>query len=316
MKHRDLRDQKKQHIIVTAQSELKKILEEFRNSNKTSSLGFVPTMGNLHEGHLSLVKESIAKNDLTVISIFVNPTQFGPLEDLNLYPRTLNQDIELVKKIDSTIIVFAPSSADEVYPENSLSYILVNELGDHFCGASRPGHFKGVCTVVYHFLRIIRPDQTYLGLKDIQQFLILQKMVKDLGIPSQLNGVPTARDNDGLALSSRNQYLSKEDRLQATIFYKILKQIEEWVLAQSAILFDQIRKTQAEIISLGYTWDYLAIASYENLGPIIDLSKNNYLELNSCSPLDIKLQKGKKYVILGALRVKQTRLIDNLIIQY
>ncbi|MEN9528199.1 MAG: hypothetical protein RI932_72 [Pseudomonadota bacterium] len=172
------------------------------------SVGFVPTMGALHEGHATLVRRSAKENAITAVSIFVNPKQFGANEDLSKYPRTLEADLELCEKAGAQV-VFAPT-VDQMYPDGFATQVAVSGMGEVLCGAYRPGHFVGVCTVVLLLLNLSRADKAYFGLKDFQQFAILQRMAHDIAHPTRLVGVPTVRDNQGLALSSRNKFLDRE----------------------------------------------------------------------------------------------------------
>lgn len=191
---------------------------------KGSSIGFVPTMGALHEGHLSLLRRARAENEYVVISIFVNPTQFGPSEDLENYPRDLTGDLEKAKK-EGVDLVFAPPE-EELYPQGYSTYVSVEGLSLSLCGAFRPGHFRGVATVVLKLFNLIRPRRAYFGLKDYQQFQIIRRMVEDLNLDVEVIGCPTVREVDGLAMSSRNQYLSKEERKAATVLFRALKEAE------------------------------------------------------------------------------------------
>jgi pantoate--beta-alanine ligase len=190
-------------------------------------VGFVPTMGALHAGHAKLIETARAESDFVVVSIFVNPTQFGPSEDFNKYPRTLDADRELCAKAGADVI-FAPM-ASEMYPAGFRTLVEVPELQDQLCGASRPGHFRGVCTVVAKLFNIVQPDIAFFGQKDAQQVLIIRRMVIDLNMPIEIRTVPTVREADGLALSSRNRYLSPEDRRQAPALYQSLRQAQELV---------------------------------------------------------------------------------------
>lgn len=195
------------------------------------SVGFVPTMGTLHEGHLSLIKKSIEMCDKTVVSIFVNPIQFGPAEDLDKYPRTLDADLELCKKA-GVDLVFAPTSS-EMYPDGNilsndfLTYVVPPFFySNKLCGKTRIGHFDGVCTVVMKLFNIVQPDYAFFGQKDAQQLIIIKKMVKDLNIPVEIISCPIVRDKNGLALSSRNKYLSEEGKKEALVLNKILMNIK------------------------------------------------------------------------------------------
>ncbi|GAB1401085.1 pantoate--beta-alanine ligase [Aminivibrio sp.] len=185
------------------------------------TIGLVPTMGYLHEGHLSLVRASRRENNRTVVSIFVNPTQFGPNEDLDRYPRDELRDMELLEK-EGVDFVFAPPPEAMYLPGHSV-YVEETELSRGLCGASRPGHFRGVCTVVLKLFNIVRPERAYFGEKDFQQFTIIRRMVRDLNLPVEIRPCPIVREKDGLALSSRNAYLSPEGREAALVLSASLK---------------------------------------------------------------------------------------------
>src|SRR5690625_3567025 len=185
------------------------------------TVGLVPTMGNLHAGHMSLVKTAKQHSDKVVVSVFVNPTQFGPNEDFDTYPRTLGQDADFITQHDADLL-FAPSVA-EMYPQETYTWVEVEHLTDRLCGAKRPGHFRGVTTVVSKLLHIATPDHAYFGEKDYQQLAVLKRMVADQLFATEVVGVPTQRDAQGLALSSRNGYLSAEEKQQALALYGALE---------------------------------------------------------------------------------------------
>lgn len=184
-------------------------------------IGFVPTMGALHAGHGALIEQAVAECGFVVVSIFVNPLQFGPNEDFDRYPRTLDADVAYVRSLGAHL-VFAPS-VEEMYPEPQLTFVDVEQLTDNLCGASRPGHFRGVATVVTKLFNIVAPDAAYFGQKDAQQAAVIQRMVTDLSMPIEVVVVPTRREPDGLAMSSRNKYLSPEERKAALVLYKALQ---------------------------------------------------------------------------------------------
>ena len=183
-------------------------------------VGLVPTMGALHDGHASLIRQSVVENDFTVISIFVNPLQFGEHEDLDKYPVTLDADAELAESL-GVDLVFNPN-AREILGERMLTFVDIEELQTTLCGASRPGHFRGVCTIVSKLFNIIQPHNAYFGEKDIQQLIIIERMVKDLNIPVNIVPCPLVREPDGLAMSSRNSYLSPEERQQALVLNRAI----------------------------------------------------------------------------------------------
>lgn len=259
-------------------------------------IGFVPTMGYLHSGHLSLVSRAKAENDIVVVSIFVNPTQFGPNEDFSKYPRDLEHDQKLLERV-ATDIIFNPE-VEDMYPKVTPTRNLKADvnLSQSACGASRPGHFDGVVTVVARLFDIAQPDRAYFGLKDYQQFLVIKKMVTMENYHIEIIGCPLIREPDGLAMSSRNIYLSKIERENALILYKSLG------LAQSAInsgekdLVKIKEKIRTSILALpGTRIDYIEIADRETLQ-----SLQYYIP--------------EKAIILLAVFIGKTRLIDNLFI--
>ncbi|MCS6870068.1 MAG: pantoate--beta-alanine ligase [Anaerolineae bacterium] len=187
---------------------------------RTGTFGFVPTMGYLHEGHLELVRRANAENDHVVVSIFVNPTQFGPNEDFNAYPRDLERDLAMLSAFPD-VVVFTPS-VQEMYPQGFQTYVNVEAVSQGLEGARRPGHFRGVATVVAKLFNIVQPQRAYFGQKDAQQLAVIRQMVRDLAFPIEIVGVPTVRASDGLALSSRNSYLTPEERAAAPVLYRAL----------------------------------------------------------------------------------------------
>ncbi|HBF69599.1 MAG TPA: pantoate--beta-alanine ligase, partial [Thermotoga sp.] len=212
--------------IIETIEEMKKFSEEMREKKKT--IGFVPTMGYLHEGHLSLVRRARDENDVVVVSIFVNPTQFGPNEDYERYPRDFERDRKLLEK-ENVDCIFHPS-VEEMYPPDFSTYVEETKLSKNLCGRSRPGHFRGVCTVVTKLFNIVKPHRAYFGQKDAQQFRVLRRMVRDLNMDVEMIECPIVREPDGLAMSSRNVYLSPEERQQALSLYQSLKIAENLYL--------------------------------------------------------------------------------------
>jgi pantoate--beta-alanine ligase len=206
--------------IVRTIAEMKAVSRERRERGER--IGLVPTMGYLHEGHLSLVRECRAHTDATVVSVFVNPVQFGPKEDLRSYPMDLERDAALLER-EGVDIVFHPEPSD-MYPEGYRTYVEVEDLQDRLCGRSRPGHFRGVCTVVLKLFNIVRPGVAFFGWKDAQQVIILRKMAADLDLDVRIEALPLVRDADGLALSSRNSYLSAEERKAAPVLSRSLEE--------------------------------------------------------------------------------------------
>ena len=236
------------------------------------SIGFVPTMGALHEGHISLVRRARAHATLVVVSIFVNPLQFGPSEDFARYPRTLEADCALLEP-EGVEIVFAPTT-EQMYPTDATSVVYVEGLSERLDGRSRPGHFRGVSTVVAKLFHIVEPDCAVFGQKDAAQVAVLRRMVHDLNMPIDLVVAPTARDADGLALSSRNAYLTPDERRQAPVLYRALRKVEELAKAgetnserlRSAALF-----VLADVPSA--VLDYLEIVDPETLLPVSSVAQ-------------------------------------------
>ena len=270
-----------------------KILVE-RLKRRGKSIGFVPTMGFLHEGHLSLVKESLAKSDVTVVSIFVNPSQFGPNEDFRDYPRDFEKDSLLLREMGIDIL-FAPRE-EQMYPSGYQTYVQVENLHDRLCGKSRPVHFKGVCTVILKLFNIIQPDLAFFGQKDAQQAAILKKMVDDLNLAVVLEILPIVREKDGLALSSRNLYLNPEERRAARVLSSSLEEARKRIEAgerETEFIIDKIRQIiQSEELT---KIDYVEIVDSTSLGPLRRIKDQALIAL--------------------AVYIGKTRLIDNLIIQ-
>ncbi|MDU6765706.1 MAG: pantoate--beta-alanine ligase, partial [Staphylococcus sp.] len=228
--------------IITTIENIRSIVNHWKD--KGYSIGFVPTMGYLHDGHAALIDQARKDNDKVIVSIFVNPTQFGENEDLNSYPRDINRDKSLCEAHKADII-FSPTS-DEMYHDRK-AFVNIVELSDTLCGISRPIHFKGVCTVVTKLFNIIQPTNAYFGEKDAQQLAIIRKMVYDLNFPVNIIGVPIVRESDGLAKSSRNTYLSKEERKAATILYKAVQMGKQTIKRGASA--DSIINTMTEIIN-------------------------------------------------------------------
>jgi pantoate--beta-alanine ligase len=278
--------------VVTKINDLKLIVREFKQAGK--SIGLVPTMGYLHDGHLSLIRASKKENDITVISIFVNPTQFGPNEDFDSYPRDYEGDFRKAEE-NGVDIVFAPE-ATEMYPEGYNTFIDVYGITDKMCGRSRPGHFRGVCTVVNKLFNIVEADRAYFGQKDAQQVAVVKRMVKDLNMGVEIVSCPIIREADGLALSSRNVYLSAEDRSAALVLSKSLKYAQDLV-KDGEISVEKIRKLLIEYIEKEKraNIDYVEIVNAETFEDI-DVIENSAL-------------------IALAVRLGNTRLIDNTVLE-
>jgi pantoate--beta-alanine ligase len=256
------------------------------------TVGFVPTMGALHEGHGSLIRVARHRCDFVVVSIFVNPTQFGPQEDLSRYPRTMPEDLALCER-EGASLVFAPERA-EIYPEGFRTFVEVHDLQDMLEGASRPGHFRGVATVVLKLFNIVQPDRAYFGQKDAQQARIIRQMVCDLDVPVRITVAPTVREPDGLALSSRNRYLEPAQRKEAVTLSQALAAVRRRVaagerdaVALRKVLTDRIASTAGDAVL-----DYAEIVDADTLRPVESLS-------------------GPALAVL-AVRFGGTRLIDNL----
>ncbi|QGJ69157.1 Pantoate--beta-alanine ligase [Planctomycetales bacterium 10988] len=276
-------------VVISTIAELRSFLAKARSEGK--QIGLVPTMGALHKGHLSLVEACREECDLSVVSIFVNPTQFAPGEDFEKYPRTLDSDREKLATVEADVI-FAPST-EEVYPPGSSTTVHVAGLTERWEGATRPTHFDGVTTVVMKLFQMVQPDRAYFGQKDFQQAQILLKMVRDLNLPLQMRICPIVREADGLAMSSRNAYLSTEERRASLVLYKSL-QLAERFLAEGILDADRIRLAmEAEFSSEPLAkLDYVALLEAETLNEVDEIQ----------SPV----------IALVAAWVGKTRLIDNL----
>ncbi len=251
--------------IIEKVSDMRNLVKDLKKKDLT--IGFVPTMGYLHDGHLSLVKNSKEENDFTIVSIFVNPTQFGPNEDLESYPRDFSRDSRLLEKMEVDC-VFVPD-VEEMYPDNFSTYVVPEGLTDVLCGAKRPGHFRGVATIVSKLFNIIEPDRAYFGQKDAQQFFVLKRMVRDLNFDLELRMVPIVREDDGLAMSSRNIYLTKDERKDAILLYKSLK-LAEKMIEEGERNPEEIISSMRKLISKSphARIDYIEIVDTTNLQPL------------------------------------------------
>lgn len=270
-------------------------IAELRGALETrgsATLGFVPTMGNLHAGHLALVEAACKNNDLSCASIFVNPLQFGANEDLDAYPRTLEEDRRALKAAGCDML-FLPTAA-ELYGRDmaSSTRVHVPKLGENFCGSSRPGHFDGVSTIVTKLFNIVQPTNAYFGLKDFQQYAIIRKMSADLALPIAIHGLDTVRAPDGLALSSRNGYLSAEQRAIAPALYRTIQDTGARIASGETQLETLCEQARTALSAAGLRPDYFGIAAADTLAP--------------AEPGDREL------VILAAAFLGSTRLIDNL----
>ena len=260
---------------------------------KNKLVGFVPTMGCLHEGHLSLIRKAKAENDLVAVSIFVNPAQFGPGEDFKRYPRNFKRDKVLARSAGADIIFYP--QAKEIYPDNYKSFVEVLDITKRLCGESRPGHFRGVTTIVANLFNIIQPDKAYFGQKDAQQAIVIKRMVKDLNMNVKIKVLPIVRERDGLAMSSRNVYLSDKERKAAPVLFQSLKIARNMIkngLYKSTAIRTKIRNiiSSKKFVHI----DYISIVDTESLK-------------------EVKVVK-KKALIALATYIGKTRLIDNIIV--
>ncbi|MFO8141113.1 MAG: pantoate--beta-alanine ligase [Marinobacter sp.] len=275
---------------VHSLKELRSMLRSVRQQGKT--IGLVPTMGNLHEGHISLVRKASEAADVVVTSIFVNPMQFGANEDLDNYPRTLGEDQDKLAAAGNTL-VFAPS-AEEIYPEGLArqTRVVVPEVSEGHCGASRPGHFEGVATVVTMLFNMVQPDIAVFGEKDFQQLAVIRKLTRELLIPVEIIGAPTIREDDGLAKSSRNGYLTEQERAIAPMVYQTLTSIATQLQLGRTDLHELEREAREALAQAGLRPDYFNIVNSQTLKP--------------ATPAD------QDIALLVAAFLGTTRLIDNL----
>jgi len=278
--------------ICNSVEEMRAALRHAKGS--TQRIGFVATMGALHEGHLSLVRAAKAQADVVVASIFVNPTQFGPNEDFSRYPRTFESDCQMLNQ-EGVDLLFAPS-VEDMYPTGAVTYVTVEDLSERLCGKSRPGHFRGVTTVVSKLFNIIGPDLAFFGQKDAAQAAIIRRMVRDLNFPVEVVVSPIVREPDGLAMSSRNAYLDAGQRKSALVLSRALSRVKA--------AFDKGEQTSAKLIDVGIRvlksepgaqLDYLEIVDPETLEPV-------------------EFVRGSALVAVAAF-VGTTRLIDNVVLQ-
>ncbi|MBN3038955.1 MAG: pantoate--beta-alanine ligase [Candidatus Omnitrophica bacterium] len=261
---------------------------------KGETIGFVPTMGYLHQGHLSLMRRAKKENDRLVVSIFVNPTQFGPGEDFKRYPRNFKRDQRLSRACGADVI-FHPQ-AKKMYPPDFKTYVEVGKLGERLCGRSRPGHFRGVTTIVNKLFNIVQPDTAYFGQKDAQQAIIISRMAQDLNLPLKIKVLPIVREKDGLAMSSRNTYLSADARKNAIILYKSLQ-------------------TAVGMIQSGYNSPREIIFKMREMINSKPGAKIDYIKIVDARTLkEVKRLEGR-LLIAVAVYFNKTRLIDNKVVQ-
>ncbi len=275
--------------VIREIAAMKAVSEEFRK--RGARIGFVPTMGYLHEGHMRLVRESRSKTDVTVVSIFVNPIQFGPREDFKAYPRDEAGDLARLEK-EGVEVVFYPNAA-EMYPPGYKTYIEVHDLQDRLCGRSRPGHFRGVCTVVLKLFNIVRPDVAFFGWKDAQQVIVLKKMAEDLNLDVCVEGLPLVRDGDGVALSSRNSYLATEERKAARALSESIEEARKKIEAG-----ERTPAAVAEGIRARLTKE--------------PLCRIDYIEIVDLKSLEPVRRVGNGILVALAVFIGRTRLIDNI----
>lgn len=260
-----------------------------------NKIGFVPTMGNLHAGHISLLEKALSENDTVYFSIFVNPKQFGPTDDFQKYPRTLEYDLSLIQAYENkfpgkNVVVFAPDKPQEVFPLNYEQTVAVPTFNNIVEGKFRPDHFDGVSTVVYRLFEIMKPHKAYFGLKDYQQFLVIRQMVKDLAMPIEIIGMPIIREATGLALSSRNQYLSDEQRQEALTLSHSLIKVSKLIDGKKT----NLPKAKLEIDAL-----------------LLD-PKWNYLEMRDAETLSEDLTDSSRITLVAVYQLGSTRLLDNM----
>ncbi|MGD8783274.1 MAG: pantoate--beta-alanine ligase [Thioalkalispiraceae bacterium] len=277
--------------VINSNWEIAPIVREWRRN--AERIGFVPTMGNLHEGHLRLVRVAQHHSDRIVVSIYVNPMQFSENDDFNNYPRTMQKDLQKLEQL-GVDLVFTPGD-QSMYPqgvENSSFVEVPSWLANQLEGAHRPGHFRGVATVVAKLFNIVQPDLAVFGEKDFQQLMVVRRLVEDFNFPIEILGEATVREGDGLALSSRNQHLTKEERQRAAGLYATLSDIRERILLQNMTFTDLEQAAIMQLEKQGFSPDYVAIRNSEDLQEPENLTDS--------------------LVILAAARLGKTRLIDNL----
>ena len=276
-------------ITTAAIADIRAQVNAWRTKGET--IAFVPTMGNLHQGHITLVQQARNQADHVVVSIFVNPMQFGQNEDLDAYPRTLDEDSKALIAAGAELL-FTPTP-DIIYPKGlaQQTYVDVPEIGDELCGASRPGHFRGVATIVNKLFNIVQPDMALFGKKDFQQLLVIKTMVEDLSLPIDIIGVDTIREPSGLAMSSRNGYLTAQEKIHAAALKQAIDHMAASV--QQGMDIETVTQTAKQsLIAVGFTPDYLELRNAHNLKPACDYDK--------------------ELVIVAAAYLGKARLIDNL----
>ncbi|MFH1541012.1 MAG: pantoate--beta-alanine ligase [Elusimicrobiota bacterium] len=277
--------------VIHSIKSIQGLTPKLKQHNK--KIGFVPTMGALHQGHISLIRRAKKETDIVVVSIFVNPTQFNKNEDFNKYPKPIKKDIALCKN-ENVDLVFIPKMS-LVYTENYLTYITVEKLSDIMCGKFRAGHFRGVTTIVAKLFNIVQPDRAYFGLKDFQQSVIIKKMVSDLNFPVKIITCPTIREKNGLAISSRNIYLTELEKKKALIISSALQE------AKNLIKYKKVKSVEEIIFKMR-----------KMILPNVD--KIDYIDIRDAHMLGEIKKIDKKVIIAVAVFVGKTRLIDNIIV--
>jgi pantoate--beta-alanine ligase len=270
---------------------LRKLVKTARSKGKR--IGFVPTMGALHIGHISLIEKAKQQTDFVVVSIFVNPTQFSPNEDFKKYPRPIKSDLAVCRK-SGVDVVFAPT-AKQMYPDENLTWVNVEKLTEQLCGRFRPRHFRGVATVCAKLFNIVVPDVAFFGQKDAQQVIVIKRMVADLNMPVKIVICPTVRKSDGLAVSSRNQYLAEQEKKDATYIYKALKESRSLIKSgttESKVIISEMKKILKQVPSIKI--EYISIVDAKTLRGLEEIT-------------------GKVLIAL-AVKIGSTRLIDNILV--
>ncbi|MBN1508532.1 MAG: pantoate--beta-alanine ligase [Sedimentisphaerales bacterium] len=278
--------------VAKTTAEIRACVAQARQAGKT--VGFVPTMGALHDGHVPLIEAARKRCGCVVVSIFVNPTQFGPSEDFSKYPRPFEKDRAICEK-HGVDVIFAPEVA-EMYPRESLTRVNVEKLTERLCGAFRPGHFRGVTTVCAKLFNIVGPDVAFFGQKDAQQALVIRRMVADLNMPLEIVVCPTVREPDGLAMSSRNQYLSPGERKDATRIYESLERCRTLIDAgerAAGVIRDRMREVLQRMAD----------------------TKIEYVSISDAETLDEVEQVRGRILVAVAVRMKSARLIDNILVE-
>jgi pantoate--beta-alanine ligase len=277
--------------IIETIEKTRKIIVKAKAAGK--KIGFVPTMGALHEGHFSLIKAAKKQTDFVVVSIFVNPAQFGPGEDIDKYPRPFDEDVKACSNL-GVDVVFAPTVV-QMYPEKNLTWVNVEKLSEPLCGKSRPEHFRGVATVCAKLFNIVQPDLAFFGQKDAQQVIVVRRMAADLNMPLKIVVCPIVREKDGLAMSSRNKYLSAKERKDAALLYAALQEAELFIKA-GVRKSSELKKEMEKILNISkqIKIDYISIVDAQTLD-------------------ELKEAKGKVLIAL-AVKLGAARLIDNIIL--